>query len=224
MVGFHLCYDLKYLYGYDLSWFAPPLQDIWRCSISWTFLFVAGCMCALSRDNLRRALRYAAFAVAVFAVTSIASVDAPISFGIIYCMSACTFVAWILERLHASPKGPVAAGVLFACFVALLGVTRRHLGIGPLTLTLPSWPYETDLFAWLGMPGHSFVSGDYYPLLPYLALYLAGSAMGRWWKEHGFPTVAYTCGCRPLEVVGMHPLIIYALHQPAILALLWLVA
>lgn len=28
MVGFHLCYDLVYLYGVKLSWFRPPLQDV----------------------------------------------------------------------------------------------------------------------------------------------------------------------------------------------------
>ena len=65
MVLFHLCYDLRFLAGVGLPWFASPLQDIWRASISWTFLFVAGCMCTLSRSNLRRGLTYGAVALAI---------------------------------------------------------------------------------------------------------------------------------------------------------------
>lgn len=52
MAGFHACYDLAYLYGWDMPWFTQTVfQDIWRASISWVFLFIAGWMCTLSRNN-----------------------------------------------------------------------------------------------------------------------------------------------------------------------------
>ena len=48
MAGFHACYDLAYLYGWDMPWFTQTVfQDIWRASISWVFLFIAGWMCTL---------------------------------------------------------------------------------------------------------------------------------------------------------------------------------
>ena len=35
MAGFHACYDLAYLYGWDMPWFTQSVfQDIWRASIS----------------------------------------------------------------------------------------------------------------------------------------------------------------------------------------------
>ncbi len=53
MAGFHACYDLAYLYGWDMPWFTETVfQDIWRASISWVFLFIAGWMCTLSRNNV----------------------------------------------------------------------------------------------------------------------------------------------------------------------------
>lgn len=56
MAGFHACYDLAYLYGWDMPWFTQTVfQDIWRASISWVFLFIAGWMCTLSRNNAKRA-------------------------------------------------------------------------------------------------------------------------------------------------------------------------
>ena len=219
MVFFHFCYDLKFIAGHDYSFFAPPLQDVWRASISWTFLFVAGVMCSLSRNNLRRAARYGVVAIAVYVVTSIVSVDVPISFGIIYCMAASTFVVWLLERVGKVPKGPCAALVLFVCFLCLQQIQRGVLGFGPMSVALPRWPYKSGLFSWLGMPGPTFDSGDYYPLLPYTCLYLAGTAMGAWWKERGFPQIAYEWGCAPLEAVGHHSLLVYVIHQPILLGI-----
>lgn len=36
MAGFHACYDLAYLYDWDMPWFTQTVfQDIWRASISW---------------------------------------------------------------------------------------------------------------------------------------------------------------------------------------------
>lgn len=217
MVLFHLCYDLRFIVGADLDWFSPPLQDVWRCSISWTFVFVAGCMCPLSRSNLRRGLQYAGVAIAIWAVTTVAAVDTPISFGIIYCMAACTLVAWAFERVGLRPSGPLAAALLLAAFLVLLDLPHGTVGLGPLALEVPRAPYETGALAWLGFPGPGFSSGDYYPLLPYLALYLAGAAMGRRWAHRGYPAWALRERLRPLSLVGRHALAVYVAHQPVIL-------
>lgn len=93
MAGFHACYDLAYLYGWDMPWFTETVfQDIWRASISWVFLFIAGWMCTLSRNNVKRALKYAAAALIVWIATTLVSVDDSVNFGIMYCMAACTAV------------------------------------------------------------------------------------------------------------------------------------
>ena len=217
MVLFHLCYDLRFIAGHNLEWFEPPLQDVWRCSISWVFLFIAGCMCTLSRNNLRRALEYGGVALAIWVVTTIVSVDTPISFGIIYCMSACTLVAWALQRIGALPRGRIAALVLFVGFVALLGLSDGTIGIGPCKLDLPQELTSVEGLAWLGLPSASFSSGDYYPLLPYLLIYLCGAAMGARWKERGYPAWAYSASFAPLNFVGRHALLVYVIHQPVIL-------
>ena len=217
MVLFHLCYDLAFIGGVSLSWFASPLLDVWRSTISWTFLFVAGCMCPLSRSNLRRALQYGAVALLIWVVTSIASVDTAISFGIIYCMAACTLVAWALGRIGTLPSGPVAAVVLFVVFIALLNVRDGMVGVGPLSIEVPEALYETPWLSWLGFPGPGFSSGDYYPLLPYLFIYLAGAAMGSWWSSRGYPAWARAARCPALTWFGRHALIVYIAHQPVLL-------
>lgn len=96
MAGFHACYDLAYLYSWDMPWFTQTIfQDIWRASISWVFLFIAGWMCTLSRNNAKRAAKYAVAALVVWIATTLVSVDDSVNFGIIYCMAACTAVVAI---------------------------------------------------------------------------------------------------------------------------------
>lgn len=217
MVAFHLCYDLRFIAGLPLPWFGGALREAWRCSISWTFLFIAGCMCPLSRDNLRRALRYGAVALAIWVVTSVAAVDTPISFGIIYCMAACALVAWLLGRLGALPRGRLAAALLFVAFLALQGLASGRVGVGALSVELPAGLYQTPWLSWLGLPGPGFSSGDYYPLLPYLALFLAGAALGARWARRGYPAWARAARVAPLNLVGRHALLVYVAHQPVIL-------
>lgn len=217
MVLFHLCYDLRFIQGRDLSWFAPPLQDIWRASISWSFVFIAGCMFAWSRDNLKRATRYLAAALLVFIVTTVVAVDVPINFGIIYCMGACTLTTWLLERLSLRPAGLPPAAIFFLCFILTLGISQGRIGIAGFSVTLPQALFQTPWLSWAGFPGPGFASGDYYPLLPYLFLYLAGSCMGRTWREEGMPEPIKQIACPPLEAVGKAALPIYLLHQPLLL-------
>ena len=220
MVLFHLCYDLRFLYGLRLDFFAPPFQDIWRASISWTFLFIAGCMCSFSRNNLKRSLRYLGAAAAIFIVTSVAAVDTPISFGIIFCMGASTLLYHLLDTLGLAPTGAVAASMLCVAFLLSRGVPGGHVGIGALSIPLPHWLYTAQVLAFAGFPGPGFYSGDYYPVIPFTLMYLTGAAIGHSWHSAGYPEWFYRIKCAPLQAIGRHALPIYILHQPLILALL----
>ena len=127
MAGFHACYDLAYLYGWEMPWFTETVfQDIWRASISWVFLFIAGWMCTLSRNNGKRALKYAAAALIVWMATTLVSVDDSVNFGIIYCMAACTAVVALtrplLQKIPGS-WGIAVCLVLFADRVGNVGVS-----------------------------------------------------------------------------------------------------
>lgn len=224
MVGFHLCYDLRYLAGMSLPWFQGTFQDVWRASISWVFLLLAGVMSSYTRSNYRRAAKYSAFALAIFVVTTIAAVDDPISFGIIFCMAACTVAAAMLGSLDALPRGPVAGLACIIAFLALLRLPSGYLDLGFARVMLPRALYATPWLSWLGLPGPGFVSGDYYPLLPYLFMYLAGASVGPALREAFTSGRLRDFGLRPLEWLGRHALLVYAAHQPVLLVVASLVS
>ncbi len=218
MALFHFCYDLVELYGVSLPWFKPPFEDIWRASISWVFLLLAGCMCAYSRNNLKRGLQYSGVALAIFIVTYVAKVDVPISFGIIYCMGFSTLLYALLEKAGLKPKGLLAALVLLVCFLATLHLQTRVIGLGGLTARVPESLYSTEWLSWLGLPGPTFSSGDYYPPLPYSLLYLVGTILGHWIKGKGCPKWFKRLDVPVLNFCGRHALAIYVVHQPVLLA------
>ena len=144
MAGFHACYDLAYLYGWDIPWFTETVfQDIWRASISWVFLFIAGWMCTLSRNNVKRALKYAAAALVVWIATTLVSVDDSVNFGIIYCMAVCTAVVALTRPLLT--KLPDSWGIA-VCLVLFA-----------LTWGIPKAVYPLPYLAWLGFPGLGFL-------------------------------------------------------------------
>lgn len=209
MVLFHAAYDIAYIHQIPLPWFtSEPFQDVWRCSISWTFLALAGWMTFFSRNNLRRAGAYGAAAVVVFIATTVASVDTAVSFGILYCMAASTLVYValrpLLDRLHPA-LSLVAALALFA-----------------LTYAIPRQDYAVEGLAWLGFPSPAFTSGDYYPLVPYVFMYLAGACASRLFATYhpdGYPSWMCRDWCPPLSFIGRHSLIIYLAHQPLLIVI-----
>ena len=206
MVLFHTCYDLAYLYAIPLPWFVGTIfQTVWRASISWTFLVLAGWMTSLSRNNIRRGLLYGAAALLVFSATAAASVDTAVSFGILYCMSACTLLWCVAQRALARIDARLLIGLFLVLFIA--------------TYTLPQGRYDVECLAWLGFPSASFSSGDYYPLLPYCFLYLVGATAARWHHERAvaYPSWMYVNATPPLAFIGRHSLVIYLAHQPILL-------
>lgn len=212
MVAFHTTYDLAYLYGYDMPWFTSTLfQDIWRASISWTFLILAGWMTQHSRNNLKRAVLYSIAALLVFLVTSIANVDTPVSFGIIYCMAFCTLSYGANTRYFKRVNPFIGLAICLSLFA--------------ITYKVPSGSYLFKGFSWLGFPGPGFASGDYYPPIPYFFLYASGiflaiAYLTRSAKPNIYPDWMKKDFCHPLTIIGQHSLLVYLIHQPIVLILL----
>lgn len=214
MVCFHAAYDAAVLYGYELPWFSNPLiQNLWRCSISWTFLMLAGWMTSFSRNNLKRGGIYALCALLVFIATSVAGVDTAVSFGILFCMAASTFIAAALRPLIARIH---AVAGLIACLALFVS-----------TYALPHARYAVEDLAWLGLPSYTFSSGDYYPLIPYTFLYLAGVFAARAFLERhrsGYPRWLVEADIAPLSQIGKASLVIYLVHQPLLLTIIGMIA
>ena len=89
------------------------------------------------------------------------------------------------------------------------------LGAMPLVFITVETPH-----LWiLGLRTADFVSADYFPLLPWIFIFLFGASLGGRIKERRLPERFYGLACPPLEAVGRHSLLIYLLHQPVLMGL-----
>ena len=211
MAGFHTCYDLAtYMVGICPGLPRPSSRTSAR-SISWVFLFIAGWMCTLSRNNIKRAAKYAAAALVVWIATTLVSVDDSVNFGIIFCMAACTAIVALARPVLVKVPSVWAIAICLTLFA--------------LTWSIPKAVYPIPYLAWLGFPGPDFVSGDYYPLIPFLFMYLTGFFAARTAQKANFevPAWAYENPIPALASLGRHALPFYLLHQPVILGVLELI-
>lgn len=213
MCAFHVTYDLAYIFEIPIPWFTQGVfQDIWRSSISWTFLFLAGWTSGFSKSNFKRSVKYGLCSVAIFIIASFAKVDTPISFGILFCMAVSTLIASLLDGYALSGK-PCS---VLAIVGALLFLTLQGI---------PGQIYEFRGLEWLGFPSEGFYSGDYYPLLPYSLLFISAYFAQRAHNtfRYGYPKWSYEDYCPLITWIGQHSLQIYLIHQPLALLVLILV-
>ena len=191
---------------------AQPVQPF----IAGTFILVCGICCWLSRSNVKRGLRIGGFALALtlgtFLITFI-GIDMIILFGVLHFLAAAILLFCLLRK----PLDHVPPWVQAPVFLALFFVTR-HLAL----------PYTDSLALFLlGFPTTAWFSADYFPLIPWLFLFLAGTAIGVWGKQGRFPAWFDQPRCAPLRWAGRHALWIYLAHQPVmyllVVAYQWIV-
>lgn len=222
MIAFHACYDLVSLYGVSLTWFVFPYIDLWRNSIAWVFIFLAGMMCSYSVHKIKRCVVYLVCAFLIYVVTTLVAVDIPINFGIIFCLgmstTVVTFVSYMLLRVvktaafvklsAAVPSFTCKVGtfILLCAMLGLFGITYHiphgYISFFQYTWRIPACLYSSYVTAAFGFAPSYFQSGDYYPIFPYLFLYSGGALAG--WLSKSYVMTLQTTRLRKESVTLTH--------------------
>jgi uncharacterized membrane protein len=160
---------------------------------------------------LRRLAIIVIAAMAITLLSYFADPDGIIWFGILHCIAVSSVLGLLFLRLPVI----VVIGAGMACIAA------PHFAQAPVFNGL-GW-------VWLGLASDVIPSNDYNPLLPWFGYVLLGIAAARilppqrwplaWrnWKPHAALS-------RMLCFAGRHSLLVYLVHQPILMALLWSVA
>ena len=228
MIVFHTMWDLVNIYGVDAPWFASDAAYWWQQSILYCFVLLSGFCWGLGHHPLKRGLIVFACGALVTAVTFVALPDDPAIFGVLTCLGLCMMVMIPLERGLRHIPATAGLAVFAVLFLLLRGVPFGYLGFQGFPLVeLPRTLYANLATAFLGFQPTGFVSSDYVPSIPWLALYICGYFLRRClrtsaaddarlrlpdWRE--WPIVGW---------IGRHSLIIYLLHQPIIYAVCWVI-
>lgn len=221
MIAFHGMWNLVYLFGVRAPWYTGTPGYLWQQAICWTFILLSGFCWSFSRNPLKRGLTVFGGGILVTLVTCTVMPDSRIIFGVLTCLGSCMLLLIPLEKwLRKVPSG-LGLAVSFTLFVLLRNVPDRSLGFEGLVLaTLPESLYRNLLTAYLGFPSRGFFSTDYFPLIPWFFLFLAGYFLFRCLDAKGLNEKLFAKGRVPvLTWLGRHSLLIYLLHQPILYGL-----
>lgn len=224
MAGFHLAWDLIHLCGWTWLLAHASALYLWQQSICWSFIFLSGFSWPLGRRPLRRGAEVFFCGAAVTASTLCFMPGAPILFGILtFLGSAMLLLAPLSPLLRRTPPAAGLAGSLLL-FVLVRGVNEGFLGFPPFfTIAgLPGSWYANLLTAYLGFPPADFVSLDYFSLVPWIFLYGAGFFAHRLAAARGRLALLARPAPAWLACIGRRSLLFYLLHQPVLLAALFL--
>lgn len=224
MVAYHALYDVVHIMNVPLSWYTNWQGYLWQQSICWGFIFLSGFCSRLSRHPLRHGLVVLGAGVLVSVITYVFMPSEFILYGVLYLLGLAALIQWgvlrLWSRLRLKPL-PAWLGLVLsaAAFLLTRGVPRGYLGFESWELLrLPAWLYRWDWLAVVGFPGPGFRSSDYFPVVPWVFLYLCGYFLWRM-VEHNWKIMdKLKPGLAPLAFLGRHSLVIYLLHQPVIMA------
>ena len=214
MVGYHLLYDLGEMVGVksflgfstDLS---TPAWTIAQYFFAGLFVVLSGISSTLSRGNVRRALKLLAVALLVTAATFVFDRSSAILFGILHCLA----VSILIYGLVFEKAGAPACAAAGAAIVALSAV---------IPVVLKSVPIQSDWLLPFGIHSPALGSFDYFPLLPWFGIFLIGAAMGKSVYAARRSLISRRLPVTFVNIAGRHSLLIYIVHQPVILAILYI--
>lgn len=218
MIFYHTLVDLEML---GFSWASGLLysQRIIVTVDQGMFIVLSGICCSLSRNNALRGAKLLGVAMLFTLSTVIIDYRSPVTFGILHLLSISMLIFASLEKwLRKLPRLPFALLCAFL-YAFTFNVKRGFFGFGDLTVSVPDeLRYKSRLFIF-GFIDSTYSAMDFFPLMPYLFLFLAGAFLGMWLVTQKLPSLAYK-KVPFLGFLGKHSLLIYVIHQPILYGLL----
>jgi uncharacterized membrane protein len=216
MAVYHFTWDLE-LFGYILP--GTTATGGWRLfarCIASSFLFLVGVSLVLAhgrgvkwRPFLNRLAQIVAAALLISLVTWHAVPDSMIFFGILHEIALASVLGLAFLRLPPLSTLIIAGAVIAAPFY------------------LRSPLYDTPALWWVGLSTTDPRSNDYVPVLPWFGAVLIGIAAARFAQSRDlFDRLARweIRPARPLEFIGRHSLLVYLVHQPILIGIVWCLA
>lgn len=201
MIYFHIIYDMKEIFQYNVVYENGINYYIGKAS-GVLFIFASGISCFLSSNNIKRSFRILTFALLISLVTHLYNPNLGVKFGILHFLGVSILLSPAFKKIH--PFLLLAAGtgiIILKDYIYKIAITNDYLS--PIGITSPG-----------------FISSDYYPLVPWLGVFLFGLAVGRTLYLFKRSIFTFTVRRNILTTAGRNTLWIYLLHQPFIILVL----
>jgi len=225
MVLYHLLYNLHYFAHFNVNVYSGFWMYFARTTAT-IFIFLVGVSLSISFSRtkgfsfgstketrlflkyLRRGLKVFSWGLIITLVTRIFLGKAFVIFGILHLIGISIILAYPFLKLHYW-------NLFFGVFCIILGAY------------LKGFIFNFSYLSWLGFRPAQFYSVDYFPLLPWFGVVLIGIFFGNifypdYSRKFQLVELSSFSGIKVFCFLGKHSLLIYLLHQPLIIAILFL--
>lgn len=213
MVVYHAMFQLKYSFDVDVPVFFEGWFDIIRDIFAGIFIFISGCMCRFSRNNLKRGVQ--CFFLGMIITFTMPFFGQCIEFGILHMLGVSMMIYGLFGE--GFERIPPLVGILICAVVAFItwDIKLGSVAVpGVFEWEIPKEAYTNGALFPLGFPNKNY--GDYFPLLPWFFVFLGGSCFGAWAKDGALPKAFYDSHFPWLAKVGRYTIWIYMIHLPVI--------
>lgn len=224
MIAYHIVWDLVCIYGLEFPRFLGSFGFIWQQSICWTFILLSGFCFNLGSKKFKRGLIVFGCGLAVTLVTRIFAPSEIIIFGVLTCIGSAMIIMTLLEKHLEKLSNYIGVIVFFVLFGITKTITDGYLGFFGFKLTqLPEFLYANMFTTYLGFQCSEFFSADYFPILPWIFLFICGYFIGKIAIDKNILDNAKLKSNKVLSIIGRYSLWIYLIHQPLIYGALYLI-
>ena len=211
MVFHHFFYDLVVFAGAPRWLLSNAVFDPLHYFFAGLFIFISGISSNFSHSNTARGAKVIGVALVITLVTSVMNMT--IVFGILHFLGVCMLLYGLTRGFWQRVNGKLP-WLVPALSLAGIAATAR-LADGYPTATPHLWMF--------GLVTPGFVSTDYFPLLPWMFVFLLGTWAGKYVREGKLPRWFYETRVPFFPAVGRKSLLIYVAHQPLLYLLTMLI-
>lgn len=239
MIVFHTLWDAASLisapWGIAIDHFmTSSIAYAWQQSIGIGFILIAGFCWPLGKKPIIRGLELIVWGFIITAVTLWVEPDNPVHFGVLTLLGLSMIILCIVDAIARALTARIrnrgvhtALGIiaLIACTALFIFLHDAQTGNMWGTSLPQSW-YANNFTTLLGFPFDGFVSSDYYPVIPWLFISIAGYVLYRLMFHVKLLSLLRVTApvLTPLEWLGRHSLVIYLAHQVVIYAVVYTLA
>ena len=211
MVIHHLLYNIWQFLDGPRWLFTNPVFDILHYIFAGLFIFLSGVSSRFSRDNIKRGAIVIVFAVIITFVT-VRAINMPIWFGILHLLGfSMLFYGITYKFWNIIPK-------IIAPFIYIAGIVFSVIALRDFHV-ISDYVWLRDIIWVFGWQQIGYGSRDYFPILPWIFVFLLGTWAGWFIRERKLPSGFYRLKPPFFPSVGRHALLIYLLHQPVLYGL-----
>lgn len=224
MVDFHLVYDIFNIFSVETGWNSEPLTLIWERFICCSFIILSGVSFNFSHHPFKRGIILNACGFLITIVTVLFIPSQAVWFGILNFLGCAMMLAYPLKEYLEKINPAVGAICSLLLFALLYGIPNGYIGFfGAELFKLPEFLYGLKALAFIGFPSADFRSTDYFPIIPWIFLFLSGYFTWRAIKNCNTDRF-FMCKIPFFDFIGRHTLIIYIIHQPIIIGAFYIMS